>query len=137
MQAKAIVIKQRSRHRHLGLSFLLLSAMLVLSAIGAQGAVVREAGKTYIVDQTGERWDVSQAQKLGFDAAGFQYGIGKNAFRPLDDQALNKATQRVGKNLRVIGVAGEGKAQAYSVPKLRYHEIANTHIDTEPIAVGY
>ena len=137
MQVKTIVINQQPRRRHLRITFLLLSAALVLNVIVAQGAVIHESGKTFIIDQTGERWDVSQAQKLGFDSARFQYGIGKNAFRTLDDQALSKATQRVGKNLRVIGVAGETEAHAYSVSKLRYHEIANTHIDTQPIAVGY
>ncbi|MFC1504962.1 hypothetical protein ACFL5W_00450 [Thermodesulfobacteriota bacterium] len=137
MQAKTMVIEDRSRRRYLGVTFLLLSVMMVLKVIGAHGAVIREAGKTYIVDQTGERWDVSQAQELGFDAEGFQYGIGKNAFQTLDNRSLSDETRGIKKELRVIGVAGAKEAQAYSVPKLRYHEIANTHIDAEPIAVGY
>jgi hypothetical protein len=111
--------------------------VLAINIANTQARVVREAGKTFIVDQTGERWDVSQAQKLGFDAAGFQYGIGKFAFRTLDDRSLSADTERVAGNLRVIGVAGEKESQAYSVAKLRYHEIANTHIDAAPIAVGY
>ncbi len=137
MQVKRMFIKRRQGRMYLGVTFCLLITLLVLNVIGVQGAVIREAGKVYIVDQTGERWDVSQAQELGFDAAGFQYGIGKNAFRTMDDQALGKATSGISKNLRVIGVTGANEAHAYSVSKLRYHEIANTHIDAEPIAVGY
>lgn len=40
--------------------------------LGQAGAAVRENGKTYIVDQRGERWDVTQAESLGFDPEGFQ-----------------------------------------------------------------
>jgi len=38
---------------------------------------------------------------------------------------------------RVIGVSDGETAQAYSVPKLRYHEVANTVIGGSAIAVGY
>jgi hypothetical protein len=99
--------------------------------------VLREADKTYIVDQTGERWDVTQAKKLGFDPHGFQYGIGRNAFTPLDDSYLDDDTFIVSKSLRDIVVTGGTEAHAYSIPKLRGHEIANTTIDSKPIVVGY
>jgi hypothetical protein len=99
--------------------------------------VLREADKIYIVDQTGERWDVTQAKALGFDPHRFQYGIGRNAFTPLDDSHIDDDTFFVSKDLRVIGVTGGTEAHAYSVPKLRSHEIANTTIDSKPIAVGY
>ena len=137
MRTKAITIPRKPQDIYLCTFFLLLIFMLVINIVSAQARVIREAGKTYIVDQTGERWDVSQAQKLGFNAAGFQYGIGKFAFRTLDDRSLSGDTGGVNDNLRIIGVAGEKESQAYSVSKLRYHEIANTHIDAEPIAVGY
>ena len=99
--------------------------------------VLREADKIYIVDQTGERWDVTKAKSIGFDPHRFQYGIGKEAFTPLDESALSDDTLLVSRGLRVIGVAAGTEAHAYSVPKLRRHEIANTTIDSEPISVGY
>jgi hypothetical protein len=99
--------------------------------------VLQEADKIYIVDQTGERWDVTKAKSIGFDPHRFQYGIGKEAFTPLDESNLSNNTSYVSKGLRVIGVSGGTEAHAYSVPKLRRHEIANTTIDSEPIAVGY
>jgi len=42
--------------------------------------VLQGADKIYIVDQTGERWDVTQAKSIGFDPQRFQYGIGREAF---------------------------------------------------------
>ncbi|MBW2266586.1 MAG: DUF3179 domain-containing protein [Deltaproteobacteria bacterium] len=103
----------------------------------AFSSVLREADKIYIVDQTGERWDVTQAKSIGFDPHRFQYGIGREAFTPLDESYLSDDTFFVSRSLRVIGVTGGTEAHAYSVPKLRRHEIANTTIDSKPIAVGY
>lgn len=103
----------------------------------AFSSVLREADKIYIVDRTGERWDVTQAKSIGFDPHRFQYGIGREAFTPLDESYLSDDTFFVSRGLRVIGVTGGTEAHAYSVPKLRRHEIANTTIDSRPIAVGY
>jgi hypothetical protein len=99
--------------------------------------VTREGGKTYIVDQRGEKWDVTQAESIGFKPEGFQYGIGRNAFTPLDDSRLTNDTDAVPQDLRVIGVEQGSEAKAYSVPKLKWHEIANSTLGSEPIAVGY
>ena len=103
----------------------------------AFSSVLREADKIYIVDRTGERWDVTQAKSIGFDPHRFQYGIGREAFTPLDESYLSDDTFFVSSGLRVIGVTVGTEAHAYSVPKLRRHEIANTTIDSKPIAVGY
>ena len=103
----------------------------------AFSSVVREGDKIYIVDRTGERWDVTQAKSIGFDPHRFQYGIGREAFTPLDESYLSDDTFFVSSGLRVIGVTGGTEAHAYSIPKLRRHEIANTTIDSKPIAVGY
>ena len=103
----------------------------------AFSSVLREADKIYIVDRTGERWDVTQAKSIGFDPHRFQYGIGREAFTPLDESYLSDDTFFVSSGLRVIGVTAGTEAHAYSVPKLRRHEIANTTIDSKPIAVGY
>ncbi|NIR15817.1 MAG: DUF3179 domain-containing protein [Desulfobacterales bacterium] len=99
--------------------------------------VTREGGKTYIVDQRGEKWDVTQAESIGFKPKGFQFGIGRDAFTPLDDSSLTDNTDSVPKDLRVIGVEEGSEAQAYSVPRLKWHEIANSNLGSEPIAVGY
>ncbi len=98
--------------------------------------VIHKDDRVFIQDQTGVEWDVTQAKSLGFKPENFQYGIGKYAFETLDDSHLRDATPSE-RNARVIGIAEGDRAQAYSVPKLRYHEIANTHLGDEALAVGY
>jgi len=109
-----------------------------LAAWYAQAAtVLREGGKTYIVDMRGERWDVTQAESLGFDPRGFQYGIGRNAFVPLDDSRIGKGDDGIPDRTRVIGVRDGSSLRAYSVPTLRSHEVANSNLGGNPLAVGY
>lgn len=121
----------------------LLLLIVLIGLIGclqldnAFSLVEREDGKAYIVDRNGYRWDVTQAESLGFKPENFQYGIGKNAFTPLDDSLLGDDTTLVPDNLRIIGIANGSHAQAYSVPKLTRHEIANSALGSKPVAVGY
>jgi hypothetical protein len=99
--------------------------------------VERKGSKTYIVDRTGKRWDVTQAESIGFIPEGFQYGLGKDAFTPLDDSSLSDETANVPQNLRILGIKEGSQAQAYSIPRLTGHEIANSRIGSKPIAVGF
>lgn len=99
--------------------------------------VIRESGKTWIVDQRGERWDVTQAEALGYDPGRFQYGIGRNAFNPLDDSRLREGDGNIPEHTRVIGVREGSSPRAYSVPTLWSHEVANSNLGGKPIAVGY
>ena len=114
-----------------------LGAALIFVSISSAAYVIKRGGKTYIQDQLGEQWDVTQAKTLGFKPGSFQYGIGKNAFTPLDDSHLSDGSSEKFQNPRVIGIADGEEARAYSVPKLRYHEIANTQINDKKVAVGY
>jgi len=120
--------------KNLIITFIILFFM---SSVSAAAPVIHEGEKTYIEDQTGERWDVTQAKSIGFKPEGFQYGIGKTAFTPLDDSYLSDGSSSNFQNPRVIGIADGTEAQAYSVPKLKYHEIANTQITDKKIVVGY
>lgn len=96
-----------------------------------------EEGKTYIVDRTGYRWDITQAVTLGFQPGNFQYGIGKDAFETLENRDLTVGPTSLRDRSRVIGVEVDEEAHAYSVGRLRYHEIANTTIGGRPVAAGY
>ena len=116
---------------------ILLGVALIFVSISSAAFVIKKGGKTYIKDQKGERWDVTQAKILGFRPELFQYGIGKNAFTPLDDSYLSEGNSTNFQKPRVIGIADGTEAQAYAVPKLKYHEIANTQIKDKMIAVGY
>jgi hypothetical protein len=110
----------------------------VFAAPPARAAsVFREGGKAIIVDRRGERWDVTQAESLGFHPEGFQYGIGRDAFTPLDDSGVRKEGRDLPGNLRVIGVAEGTERRAYSVPRLSRHEVANSALGGMEIAVAY
>ena len=117
--------------------FIPLGVVLIFVSISFASFVIRKEEKTYIEDQTGERWDITQAKSIGFKPEGFQYGIGKTAFTPLDDSFLSDSSSLNFQNPRVIGISDGKEERAYSVPKLRYHEIANTQINDKMIAVGY
>jgi hypothetical protein len=113
------------------------AAMLAAASATAAANVVREGGKAYIVDRTGERWDVTQAESLGFDPSGFQYGIGKNAIPPLDDSQLREGGDGIPTRVRVIAVGEDDQARAYSVGRLTRHEIVNARLGEDPVAVAY
>jgi hypothetical protein len=99
--------------------------------------VIEDGGKTYIVDLHGEHWDVTQARSIGFDPQRFQHGIGRNAFKPLDDSSLTQETGAVSKSQRVIGVSDGKEANAYSVSRLQRHETANGFLGDQPITAAY
>ena len=103
----------------------------------AAAEVIEDNGRTYLIDQTGERWDITQAVSIGFDPRRFEFGIGRNAFRPLDDSDWPPAIEDSPADLRVIGVADGEEAHAYAVSKLWRHETANTRLESKPIVVGY
>lgn len=126
------------KHMHLATiltAAIFLIASTVQTAVSAR--VIEHDGKVSIIDRTGYEWDVTQAVGLGFKADQFQYGIGKDAFTTLDDEDLDGGRDSLSDRSRVIGVELEGSAHAYSVLRLRYHEIANTTIGGQPIAAGY
>jgi hypothetical protein len=118
---------------------LVIAMFWVIPVSSSAVEVIREDGKTYLVDQTGEHWDISQAVSIGYDPHQFEFGIGRHAFQVLDDRHWHNtsAPSSVSNRMRVIGVADNGDAHAYSVAKLRYHEIANTYLGDEAIVVGY
>ena len=107
------------------------------SLAGAFSKVIHDGDSTYIVDRHGERWDVTQARSIGFMPERFQHGIGRNAFTPLDDSSLKDQSQKVSKSLRVIGISDGKQANAYSVPRLYRHEVANSSIGDKQIAAAY
>ena len=119
------------------------AATLLLAIVGAIWVVngitgvVKDDERIWLVDRTGERWDITQAVALGFDPHGFQFGIGRNAIRPLDDTSLQSGARDLHDATRVIGVRNGPDAHAYVVRKLTRHEIANTNLGDTPIAAAY
>ena len=127
--------KKKTRWIILFLLFTFTAAVLVSQISGT--VAVKEGEKVYTIDQTGERWDITQAVSIGFDPRYFEFGIGRNAFTPLDESNWKSTPEDKYNQMRVIGVTGNGDAHAYSVAKLGSHETANTFLGKEPIVTGY
>ncbi len=115
----------------------ILFSLFLLPALRVEAKVIRKEGKTYIVDRTGDQWDITQAVSIGFRPSGFQFGIGKNAFNPLDDTHLSENRRGVPDHTRVIGVEDGESGKAYSVSRLSRHEVSNSTAEGKPVAVGY
>ena len=114
----------------------LLGILLFAFTVGFS-QVITQGGKTYIKDRKGEKWDITQAISIGFSPAYFQYGLGRNAFYILDDRHLTDDPKRVSKSLRVLGVQEGNESKAFSIKKLKGHEIANSYIGNTPITAAY
>lgn len=120
-------------------TILTLLTLMVLMAVEfpAMATVVQDGRQTFLVDRTGERWDITQAVSIGFDPNAFEFGIGRYAFNPLNDSHWQEEPADTRSTMRVIGVADENDAHAYSVRKLSYHETANTFLGDQAIVAGY
>jgi hypothetical protein len=116
---------------------LIVSLIFLIPSLAAAFVVEQEGGKTYIVDRYNEKWDVTEAKTLGFKPRNFQYGIGRHAFQTLEDSSLSDNHFFMSSTERVIGIEDSIGGKAFSVKKLRNHEIANTWQDEEPVTVGY
>jgi hypothetical protein len=121
-------------------NFCRVAVLLLFSIVLSQAAaaeVIKDKGHTYLIDRTGERWDITQAVSIGFEPRYFEFGIGRNAFRPLSESDWSNGVENNVPNFRVIGVVAGNEAHAYSVSKLNRHEIANTMLASIPIVTGY
>ena len=119
------------------LAIFIISTVLIATATAFGAWVINDGDKVYIEDRTGYRWDVTQAKELGFIPQRFQYGIGKDAFVPLQDDDFEDKKTRSFFDTRVIGISIDGNSHAYAVNRLSRHEIANTTLGGKPITAGY
>ncbi len=117
--------------------FFIISACLYTLQGNSYSFILKEGDQTFIIDRQGEQWDITQAVSIGFKPENFQFGLGRNAFTPLDDSFLRNQTENMPSDLRILGVSDDAEVRAYSIPRLRGHEIANSVIGSKPIAVGY
>ena len=95
-----------------------------------------------IVDRTGKEWDVTHAvNEYGFIAEDFQFGLGPNAIRPIQNpqflQPGDPDYPDTTEAFLVIGVEYANDARAYPINVLSRHEIANEEIGGDIVAVGY
>jgi hypothetical protein len=128
-------MKSRNHFNFYRVMIILFFTLFMIPIAAAQ--IIEEKGYTYLIDQTGERWDITQAVSIGFEPREFEFGIGRNAFRPLSESDWSNRGEPNFRNFRVIGVTDGDEAHAYAVSKLSRHEIANTMLGSEPVAAGY
>jgi hypothetical protein len=118
-------------------------AALIIVLVGVSFAttsaasVIKKGGRIYIEDRTGYKWDITEAQKRGFKPHRFNYGLGKDAFTPLQDEDLSDDQLPRRSKTKIIGISVGDESHAYSINRLVHHEIANTTISGDAIAVGY
>ena len=115
----------------------MLIGVFFLTCTVSFSEVIRKNGKIFIKDRQGEKWEITQAVSIGFRPHNFQFGLGRNAFSPLDDSHFSTAAKRTSRRLRIFGVQGENESKAFSIKKLKGHEIANSYIGDTPIAAAY
>jgi hypothetical protein len=125
---------------HLQQIFTRLSALIGLAVIlvqSAGAAVVEKDGRVFLIDQTGENWDITQAKSIGFEPGNFEFGIGRYAFKPLSEADWLTHEWLDAFDFRVIGIADGRDTHAYAVDKLSRHETANTFLSSKPILGAY
>ena len=102
-----------------------------------------EAGESlFIIDRTGERWDITHAaEKYGFRAENFQYGLGKNAIPSIDypDMFLpgEPGYPPANDNFTLVAARIRSDARAYPLFVMKSHEIVNESFSGQLVAVAY
>ena len=104
--------------------------------------IVREDDNIYIVDRTNKKWDVTHAvTEYGFKAESFQYGLGPNAIKPINNpQMINPGESGYpasNNTIQIIGTTLYSNIRAYPLNVLSNHEIVNETFTGLPVAVGY
>ena len=132
-----------------GLACALVSSCAVPSTqSGSAGyaAPTRPVRPVYLVDRDGERFDITHAvTNYGMRRRGFEFGIGKNTIRPLNqprmlvasDPGYPDAGSTWSRGPDVIGAVIEGEARSYPVRPLTRHEIVNESVGATAAAVAY
>ena len=104
------------------------------------------AERIHITDRHGERFDITHAvERYGMDRWGFEFGIGKNTIRPLNqprmlsevDPGYPSSGSVWNRGPDVIGAVIEGEARSYPVDRLVRHEVVNESIGETEAAVAY
>jgi hypothetical protein len=107
-----------------------------------EAEVVTEDNRIFIVDQTGKKWDVTEAVRTyRFVASQFEFGLGPNAIRPIiDPEMLSPGDGGYGpadKTDYVIGTTLEGESRAYPINVLNLHEVVDDAFGDVHVAVGW
>ncbi len=100
------------------------------------------SGEIHIVDRTGKRWEVSHAKdQYGMMPELFQFGLGPDAIRPINDPELiaagDDAFPSADGQFFVLGTEIGGEARAYRITTMSRVEVANEQFGDAHVAVAY
>ena len=102
-----------------------------------------ETGESvFIIDRTGQRWDITHAaDKYGFRAKNFQFGLGKNAIPSINypDMYLpgEPGYPLANDDFTIIAARIRSDARAYPLFVMKSHEIVNESFAGQLVAVAY
>ena len=104
---------------------------------------VETVGDTiFIIDQAGERWDVTHAVRhYKMYLPDFGHGVGRNVIRPIIDPIMIPPGDRLypdtDKQWQVIGTTINGDSRAYRIDHLNAHEVVDDSFGDVHVAVGW
>ncbi|UCG79398.1 MAG: DUF3179 domain-containing protein [Nitrospirota bacterium] len=116
---------------------LILGVSLYMLNSSSYSSAIKVGDKTFLIDRAGEKWDITQAVSIGFKPERFEFGLGRNAFTPLNDNFLTDPKDGTSNRMRVIGISKGHEAKAFSLRRMARHEITNSSIGGKPVAVGF
>lgn len=98
--------------------------------------VIEENGKIYIVDITGQRWDVTHAkEKYGFEPSKFQFGLGITGVPAINNPIMidpeDEDYPNDNDDFLILGSVLNGQTKAYPLSRMSQNEVAND------IMIGY
>ena len=113
-----------------------------LQPVPGEPGAGQSPGRIYITDRRGEQFDITHAvNHYGMSRHGFEYGIGKNAIRPLNHPGMIGPGQMYYPSPRdihqFIGTEIDGDVRSYPITPLVRHEVVNETIGATQAAVAY
>ena len=100
-----------------------------------------EPGREYIQDDTGKRWDVTYGRNYGLEPDGYQFGLGPDAIRPINNPQMlspgDAGYPADDEDFLMIGVHLNGITRAYQISIMGWHEVVNETFGEAHVAVAY
>ena len=101
-----------------------------------------DAGRIFIVDKTGKRWDVTYAKnEFGFEPDEFEIGSGPFSLRPILNPQMLSAEEdgypAENATFLILGTRFNDMPRAYSLGVMSAHEVANEVFGDAHVAVAY
>jgi len=121
--------------------FLAITALSAVSSACSDGKddafVIKRDGQVFLRDKTGEEWNVTEAAtEYKMEANQFHYGLGRNAFQPLNNPQILQGSS-FGENSDIFGFSFGGVSRSYSKNTLLRHETVNDRFGSTPVLIAY